>query len=94
MKAGGLAVVDFPPNLAAGLNLLLDATAKKYAPEAHTDHWRRKAASALIFLLPMCRVHVGGHHIALHAPGPVMEGAMGEGPCMARIVETRGGKPV
>lgn len=94
MKAGGLAVVDAPPNLAEGLTLLLDGTAKKYAAEAHTDHWRGKAASALIHLLPMCYVHVGGHHIALHAPGPMHVGTIETGPCLGRIVETRGGKAV
>lgn len=53
------------------------------------DHWRDKAAKVLLAEFPGAWVHRGGHHIALHVPGPMPLGCMESTPCLARIVESR-----
>ena len=91
MKAHGLAVVDVPSTVSEEIAWAL-ATASQQRNLG--DVWRHSAAAILIAAFPMCYVHVGGHHIALHAPGPMHFGAIETGPCMGRIVETREGTPV
>lgn len=82
-----LTVVDLPADVAGVIREKLELAAQVRPID---DRWRDVAAGLLMHAFPGCWVHRGGHHIALHAQGPMRAGTMESTPCMGRIVEGRG----
>lgn len=85
-----LRIVDVPadvtPEVKDALILAMFEARRRLKTDKLTD-WRDVAKDVIGKRFVNATVHMGGHHIALHFPGPMHFGSIESGPCGGRIIE-------